>query len=194
MVRINLLPDTRKVKIKEKNNRQLAISGASVALVGSIGVIILLFVLLQAQNIQSALLSNAIKSKQQQITQDIPSAQAIATMQSHLDTLNTLYANQVKTSNFFSRVAATSNNDVSIGSINFDQSNAATISGTARTYTAASKFAAAMRASNVSLGSNASASNQPDFSNVVLNTLAGADGKVSFTITAVVGAGVIHGK
>jgi Tfp pilus assembly protein PilN len=194
MVHINLLPDARKEKLRDQNNRQLAISAATAAVIGSIGVIVLLIVITQAQSLQIRLLSDSITKKAQQITQDIPEAQAIATVQSHLDSLGTLYAGQVRVSKFFTVLESVSNNDVSISSVSLDAGNKLTVTGVARSYNSAAKLAEAMKASNVTLGENASASNQPDFSNVLLTTLSGEQGKVGLSITATVATGVTNGK
>ncbi len=193
-VHINLLPDARKDKLRDQNNRQLAISAATISVIGSVAVLVLLVVIIQAQNLQIRLLSNSISNKASQITQDIPEAQAIATTQVHLDSLGNLYANQVQMSKFFAVLGSVSNNDVSISSISLDATNKLTVSGVARSYNSASKLAEAMQASNVTLGENASPSNAPDFTNVLLNSLNGEAGKVNFTITANVATGVTRGK
>lgn len=194
MVHINLLPDARKDKLKDQNNRQLAISAATIAMIASAGALVLLVVITQAQALQIRLLSNSISSKQQQISQDIPDAQAIATVQTHLDSLGTLYASQVRVSRFFTVLSSVSNNDVSISSVSLDATNKLTVTGTARSYNSASKLAEAMQVSNVTLGDNASPSNQPDFTNVLLNALSGEQGKVGFSITSSVATGVTRGK
>lgn len=194
MVHINLLPDARKDKLRDQNNRQLAISAATAAVVASVGGLVLLIVIIQAQNLQIRLLSNSISNKAEQITQDIPDAQVVATTQRHLESLGGLYANQVKMSKFFTVLASVSNKDVSISSVSLDTANKLTVTGTARSYNSASKLAAAMEASNVTLGENASPSNQPDFTSVLLNALSGESGKVSFTITADVATGVTNGN
>jgi len=194
MVHINLLPDARKEKLRDQNNRQLAISAATIAVVGSVVVLVLLVAITQAQNLQIHLLTGSISNKQKQITQEIPEAQAIATVQRATDSLAPLYSQQVKMSNFFNVLASVSNNDISISSVTLDASNKLTVSGLARSYNAASKLAEAMQASNVTLGDNASPSNTPDFTNVLLNALNGDQGKSSFTITATVSTGVTHGN
>ncbi len=194
MVHINLLPDARKNKLHDQSNRQLAISAASIAVAASVGLLVLLVVITQAQNLQISLLTSSIAAKQQQITTDIPDAQSIATMQRATDSLGQLYNNQVRMSKFFTVLGAVSNNDVSISSVNLDAVNKLTVSGTARSYNSAAKLAEAMKASNVTFGTNASPSNQPDFTNVLLNALNGDQGKVSFTITASVATGVVHGN
>lgn len=194
MVHINLLPDARKDKLRDQNNRQLAISAATTAVIGSVAALVLLVLIIQAQNLQIRLLSNSISSKEAQITQDIPDAQAIATTQVHLDSLGGLYANQVQMSKFFVVLSLVSNNDVSVSSITLDAANKLTVGGMARSFNSASKLAEAMKASNITLGENASPSNAPDFTNVLLNSLTGEAGKVSFTITANVAPGVTRGK
>lgn len=194
MVHINLLPDARKEKLRDQSNRQLAISVATTAVVGSVIGVALLVVITQAQNLQIHLLGNAISAKQKQIAQEIPEAQAVATIQRASDSLGQLYAQQVKMSNFFVVLGSVSNNDVGINSVSLDASNKLTVSGTARSYNSASRLAEAMQASNVTLGDNASPANVPDFSNVLLNSLSGEQGKVSFTITANVATGVTRGN
>ncbi len=194
MVHINLLPDARKEKLHDQSNRQLAISAATTAVIASVAGIVLLVVITQAQNLQIRLLTNSIKDKQAQIQQDIPEAQAIATMQTHLDSLGTLYSQQVKMSKFFTVLGSVSNNDVSISSVSLDAANKMTVTGTSRSFNAASKLAEAMKASNTEIGENASPSNTPDFSNVLLASLSGSEGKASFTITATVATGVTRGN
>lgn len=194
MVHINLLPDARKDKLRDQGNRQLAISAATISVVASIGILVLLLVITQAQRLQISLLSSSISNKQKQITTDIPDAQAIATTQRATDSLGQLYGNQVKMSKFFTVLGLVSNNDVSISSVSLDATNKLTVSGTARSYNSAAKLAEAMKASNVTLGENAAPSNQPDFTNVLLSSLNGDQGKVSFTITANVATGVTHGN
>jgi len=194
MVQINLLPDARKEKLRDQSNRQLAISAATTAVLASIIGITLLLVINGAQTLQIRLLTNSINDKAKQITQDVPDAQAIATAQRATDSLATLYSSQVKMSNFFKVLGSVSNNDVSISSVSLDVVNKMTVTGVARSYNAASKLAEAMKASNVTLGQGASPSNTPDFSNVLLNSLSGDQGKVSFTITANVATGVTHGN
>lgn len=193
-VHINLLPDARKDKLRDQNNRQLAISVATTAVVGSVIALVLLVILTQAQRLQISLLTRSISSKQAQITQDIPNAQAIATTQTHMDSLANLYNQQVHVSKFFSTLNAVSNNDVSITSVNLDATNKLTVTGVARSYNAAAKLAEAMKVSNIEIGENASPSNQPDFSNVLLTALSGVQGKSSFTITATVATGVTNDK
>jgi len=194
MVHINLLPDARKDKLRDQSNRQLAISVATIAVAASVGAIILLIVITQAQALQIRLLSNSINSKQQQISQEIPEAQAVATIQRQLDSLGVLYGNQVRMSKFFTALGSVSNNDVSITSVSLDATNKLTVTGAARSYNSASKLAEAMQASNVTLGDNASPSNSPDFTNVLLSSLSGEQGKVGFSITATVAPGVTNGK
>ncbi len=194
MVHINLLPDARKEKLRDQNNRQLAISAATIAVVGSVVGLVLLVIITQAQNLQISLLSTAIANKSKQITTEVPDAQSIATTQRATDSLAQLHSNQVMISKFFTVLGSVSNNDVSISSVSLDATNKLTVSGTARSYNSAAKLAEAMKASNVTLGENASPSNQPDFSNVLLNSLNGDQGKVSFTITANVATGVTRGN
>lgn len=194
MVQINLLPDARKEKLRDQSNRQLAISAATTAIVASVVGVALLLVINGAQTVQIRLLTNSINDKAKKITEEVPDAQAVATTQRATDSLAILYSGQVKMSNFFKVLGSVSNNDVSIGSVSLDGANKMTVTGVARSYNAASKLAEAMKASNVTLGENASPSNTPDFTNVLLNSLNGDQGKVSFTITANVATGVTHGK
>lgn len=194
MIHINLLPDARKEKLRDQNNRQLAISAATIAVVGSVVGLVLLVVITQAQNLQISLLSSSISNKSKQIATEIPVAQSVATTQRATDSLSQLYGNQVMVSKFFEVLGSVSNNDVSVSSVTLDATNKLTVTGTARSYNSAAKLAEAMKASNVTLGKNASPSNQPDFTNVLLNALNGEQGKVSFTITANVATGVTRGN
>lgn len=194
MVQINLLPDARKEKLKDKNNRQLAVSVATVSVVSSAAVVVLLLLITQAQKLQINSLTASIKNTQKKITRDIPNAQTIATAQQHMDTLATLYAGQVKVSKFFDLLEKVTTDDIGITSITLDPTNKVTIAGSAKTYASASKFATVLEASNVTIGTNASPSNVPDFSHTFLPTLGGSQGKVSFSITTNLASGVTSGN
>lgn len=194
MVQINLLPDTRKEKLKDKNNRQLATSVATVSIVGSVAGLILLLVITQAQRFQISMLTSSINNTQNKIQSDIPNATVIATAQQHMDTLNTLYEGQVRVSKFLDLLEKVTTKDVGITSISLDPNNKLVISGSAVNYYAASKFAKALEESNITIGANASPSNTPNFSNTFLPTLGGSQGKVTFSITANLAPGVTNGK
>ena len=195
MVMINLLPDLRKAKLREQNTRQLAISVASATVIVSVAAIVVLVLVTQAQALQIRLLTNSISDKQAQIKREVPAAQDIATAQQHLASLAKLYGQRPSLSKFFTVLESVANSDIALNSVSLDATNKLTVNGQAKNYQAASRLAEAMQASNIEIGANASPSNTPDFSNVLLSGL-GSDqsGKVSFTITAQLATGVTRGN
>lgn len=186
---INLLPDLRQAKLKDRRRKQLA-SGISV-LVWSIcgGVVILLSIYTAGQKVAIGVLSNGIKDKESKL-QSISGLTDAMTAQEHLDSLNSLYNKRVYMTKFFDAYSQADPTDAVLNSLTVDQSNTLTVSGEAKTYAEVAKLDRALEASNVQVGQDAKPSNTPYFTNVTITNV-NADAKgVSYTITAMMGSGV----
>lgn len=188
-IMINLLPDLRQAKLKDRRRKQLA-SGISV-LVWSIcgGVVVLLSIYVAGQKVAINVLSNNIKDKENKL-QSISGLPDALTAQEHLASLSSLYGKRVYMTKFFAAYAQADPTNAVLNSLSVDQSNVLTVSGEAKTYADVAKLDRALAASNVSVGQDAKPSNEPYFSNVNITSV-NADAKgVSYTISAQMAAGV----
>lgn len=192
-VMINLLPDIRLAKQRERTRRQL-FTGVSLLICGvGIGVVVILFLTTASQKLIIATLSSNITAKTKTL-QDTPDLIDALTAQEHSAALPTLYSNRVYFTKFFAAYIQASPTDVQISSLSCDPLNAVAITGTAKSYASVAKLAKALAALNVSVGTGANTSNAPYFTNVVIQTVALSSGKVSFTINTTASTEVTHGN
>lgn len=192
-VQINLLPDLRQTKLKERARRRLAGVIMSVVVAGCAAVIVLGVGITQAQNLQIRNLTNQIKTDQAQLSAT-PNIQDMLTVQRNMNSLSMLYGQKVQLSKFFKLLSNIDPKDVVVNHVILDSTNTLDAQGQAKTFTSASKLAQAMMASGVTLGSNASASATPDFTNVTLSNLsADSVGHITFDIKANMSPGVTSG-
>lgn len=190
---INLLPDVRQAKLRERHRRQLA-TGVSItvwAICG--GMVVLLTLYVAGQKVVISSLSSSITSMENQL-QGVPNLTSALTAEEHVASLPTLYNQRVYLSKFFQAYTAASPTDVTVGSLTIDSQNNLTINGTADTYAAVAKLARALEDSNVTLGTGAAASNTPYFTNVTISSVGNGTGGVGFSMSAVMGSGVISGS
>jgi Tfp pilus assembly protein PilN len=196
---INLLPDMRQAKLRERRRRQL-VAGVSVmiwAVCGAIIVFMSLYVAAQKVIINNA--TNSINSEKKQLS-DVPNIIDAYTAEQHLASLPGLYSQRVYMTKFFDAYTQANPQDVTLNSMNVDQSNLLTVNGSGKSYAAVAKLARALEAANVKVGNGAQASNTPYFTNVhimnVQNSGAGTNSKsgVQFSIEATLQSGVTSGS
>ena len=193
-ITINLLPDLHQAKLKAKRYRQLAVGSSIVVCSASLGIVLVLFIAVQAQNVQMDRLKNSIQEKEA-IWVGTPNLQKILTTQQNLVFLPQLYKERAYMTKFLNLLGSVSPKDIALQSLDLDSANTLKVIGRSRNYAAATKFAKALEASNVTLGPGAGRDNLPNFSNINLGALATAtDGKVDFTLSASLSPGVIRGE
>lgn len=192
-VLVNLLPDTRQVKLRERHRRQLFTGVAVMIWIVCGGVIGLLVLYSTSQKLLIANLSNEIKAKQQQL-QDIEGLPEALTAQQHLASLPGLYSQRAYLTKFFTAYVEANPAQVSLSSLAIDTNNQMTVNGTASSYAAAAKLARALEAANVSVGKDAATNNEPYFTDVNIQSATRSNDKVTFTLIAMLGAGVISGN
>jgi len=188
---INLLPDLRQAKLRDKRRRQLA-SGVAVV-VWSIcgGLIVLLSVYWAGQKAVIAGYSKSITEKVSQLKQ-IPDITDALTAQEHLAALTSLYSQRVYISKFFSIYTAANPAEVALNTLTLDATNALKISGTSVSYASVAKLARALEQSNLTVGPDALVTNQPYFTNVAISGVsADSTGRISFTLDLAVGSGAV---
>lgn len=190
-VLLNLLPDLRQAKLRDKRRRQLA-SGVSVAIWSVCGGVILLMSIYWAG--QKAVIAGYSKSITEKVKelQDIPNITEALTAQQHLSALPGLYNKRVYISKFLDTYAAANPTGLALSSLTLDASNALRISGTAGSYASVAKLARALDQSNLTIGPDALVTNQPYFTNIVISGASSeSTGGVSFSIDLTVGSGAI---
>lgn len=192
-VLVNLLPDTRQAKLRERRRRQLFAGVAVVTWIICGGVIGLLVLYSTSQKLIIASLSNDIRVKKQQL-QDVAGLTDALTAQQHLASLPRLYSQRAYLTKFFAAYSEVNPAEVLLSSLAIDASNQLTVNGTAKSYAAAAKLARALEAANVTVGKNAAAGNQPYFTNVEIQSANRSNDQVSFTLNAMLATGVTSGK
>jgi Tfp pilus assembly protein PilN len=196
---INLLPDLRQAKLRERRRLQL-VAGVSVMIWVVCGAVIVLMSLYVAgQKVIINNLTNSINSEKRQLS-EVPNLIEAFTAEQHLASLPGLYSQRVFMTKFFDAYTQANPQDVTLNSMAVDQSNMLTVSGSGKNYAAVAKLARALEAANVKVGSGAKATNAPYFTNVqivtVRNSGAGANNKtgVQFSIEASLQSGVTSGS
>ena len=188
---INLLPDLRQAKLRERRRRQL-VSGISVLVWAvCIGVVALLSVILAGQEVAKNVLTSNIKDKESKL-QNISGLTDALTAQQHLDSLKGLYGKRVYMTKFFDAYQqADPANDV-LNSLQLDESNLLTISGVAKSYADVAKLDRALEASNVRVGLDAKSGNEPYFTDVTITNVSEDNQGVSYTMTATVASSAME--
>ncbi len=186
---INLLPDIRQAKLREKRRRQM-MSGTAVATWIVCGVIILGLSLTTAA--EKFLISKANTDAKKNIS-DLNNVTGLIdalTANQHLKSLPGLYSKRVYMTKFFKALSESDPADITLSSLTVDELNSLTVSGGARTYASVAKLARALAASNLQVGTAASPTNPPYFTDVNISEVTKSTQGVSFTIQATLEPGV----
>lgn len=190
---VNLLPDTRQAKLRERRRRQL-VGGVSV-LVWVIcgGVVALMSIYEVGQKVAIAALSNSINDNTTKL-KAVPDLLEALTAQQHSASLATLYGKRVYMTKFFQAYTEQNPGDVVLASLSIDNQNTLVATGTGKTYAAVAKLARTLEAANVKVGTNAAPGNTPYFTNVTLSGVTASSQGVAFTINATIDPGVTSGS
>ena len=190
-VLINLLPDLRQAKLRDKRRRQLA-SGVAVVIWSVCGgAILLLSIYWGTQKAIIAVKSNSITDKIKQI-REVPGLTEALTAQEHLAALPGLYSRRVYISKFLTAYEAANPANLVLNSLALDATNALKVSGTANNYSSVAKLARALEQSNLTVGPGALVNNQPYFTNVAISGVTtDSTSRVAFTIDLAVGTGAV---
>ncbi|HUC20262.1 MAG TPA: PilN domain-containing protein [Candidatus Polarisedimenticolaceae bacterium] len=191
--RINLAPEVYQTSQRNKRRRRMAtVSGIAVASVSG-GFVVLMLVLLGAQKIAIASLSNDIKKAQAEISQisDLPKA---ATAQEHLLSWQSLNQDKPRASKFFEVLQSFVPQGIAVTSVTISESSVLELHATAKNYSLATKFAKALGAANVEIGPNASPSAKPFFTDIQMTSATQDNGVVDFKISTQVASEVTSGN
>lgn len=190
MIQLNLLPDVKMEYIKAQRTRGLVLSSAVIIALGSIALLVLLFVVggLQKKHIND--LSKDIKADTAML-QKKPEINKILTVQNQLQSLTALHEQKPAVSNLFSYLNQVTPTQVDITNFNVDfTANTMSITGTADSLGAVNKYVDTLKFTKFSVvdGEDNSQS-KAAFNNVVLSSFgvgANSSGKnrtATYTVT-----------
>jgi hypothetical protein len=187
---INLLPDVRQAKIRERRRRQLA-SGVAVVIWIVCGTVVSLLTVYEVgqKAIISSLTSN-IASNEDKI-RAIPGLTDALTAEQSLSSLTSLYGQRVYMTKFLRAYMAADPSTTVLTSLTVDSQNNLTVVGYGPDYASIAKLARAMTDSNVTIGPNSAVANTPYFNNVSITSAAGGQAGIDFTINAVIDPGAL---
>lgn len=193
-VLINLLPDVRQARIRSERSKRTAASVTFLICGGVLVVVAILGVVVGGQRAVIGIMSSSIKIKHEKLVSQ-PNIQEAYNAQQHLAALPALYADRAYLSQFFEVLQQSMPNEIVISTLNVAEGNLIQVTGSARTYSSAAKFAKSLRLSGLEPTEGAAEAAEPRFTNVTLETASGKTGeRVSFTMTAQMSGEVIRGR
>jgi Tfp pilus assembly protein PilN len=185
---VNLLPDIRQAKLRERRRRQL-VSGVSVLVWIVCGGIVVVMVLVSTgQKLVIKTLTDDIKSNESKL-QGMADLPAALTAADHLAALPGLYDKRAYFTHFLEAFELADPTDVTISNMTLDPTKALAVTGEAKSFAAVAKLARAIAAYNVTVGPDAKPNNAPYFASVNIVTASQDATGVSFTMKAVVSGG-----
>lgn len=169
--KFNLAPEVYQTSQRNKRRRRSVTSIAIVVNVVAVGIVVLALVIIGGQKIAIAVLDGQIKTGQDKVKTyaDLPDA---VTAQQHLLSLGNLATQQVYFSRFFTVLQNVAPSGLAVNKATVGSANTLELTGTAPDYNTITKFAKALAAYNVTVGTNASPTQQPYFTNVSLGQVA----------------------
>lgn len=191
--RINLAPEVYQKHQRDKRNKRIATSAATATGVVVGGFLIVMLLILGAQKGAIALATNDIKAKQDEI-KNMTDLQDAVTAQYHLNSWSELSSKKVRMSRFFAILEEFQPQGVRVAQIELLNGTQLKINGETRSYALIDKMVKAFEAANVEIGPNASSTNSPLFSEVMVDSASEEDGKVSFELTTNVAEEVTSGN
>jgi Tfp pilus assembly protein PilN len=191
---INLLPDLRQAKLKERQRRQLA-TGVSIAIWVICGAVIgLMLVYAGGQKVIIASRNRNIADKETKLRAVDGLVDALSANQ-RLQSLPGLYDKRVYISKFFNAYAAATPTTVTIDALAIDSTNTLSVHGVAASYADVAKLSRSLAAYNVTVGPNANANNIPYFTGVTIKSVSmQAKAGIDFSINATLGSGATSGE
>lgn len=192
-MKINLAPEVYQSHQREKKLHRTATTIGTLVVVVAVGLVGVGVVILGGQKAALAVLNNNIKNSQAKVQTyaELPKA---ATSQQHSVTLGELYKQRIRFSRFFSVLQSIAPPGIGLTSISITADNTLQIGGTARSYDQVTKFTKALEAVNVTVGQNASPTQQPYFSDIQLTSVESDNSGVTFRISAQMSPEVVNGQ
>ena len=183
IAKINLAPEVYQNSQRDKRNRHLATTLGIIVSAAALVIVAIAGIVLGGQTVAITLLKQSIASDQAKI-QNYPELVKAVTAQEHLASWQQLNQQKVFLSRFFTVLQQVAPQGIALSNVTIDQSNNLQVTATASGYQLATKFVQALQASNTQIGTNASSTQQPYFTNVQLAAVSSTQaGQVGFQLT-----------
>jgi hypothetical protein len=189
-IRLNLLPDLRQQKLRDKQRRNTA-TVVAIAICSAVGALTLILGLYYgSQKLSINHVTSKINDKENQLKANTELPDALTASQS-LALISELSAKRDYYSKFLNATSTITPTAISFNSIKIDNTRGMVADGSSDSFATITKLAAALAAENVTLNVNTVDGGSPYFSNILITQVAkDQSGKVTFTITATLEAGV----
>jgi Tfp pilus assembly protein PilN len=187
---INLLPDLRQAKLRERRRRQLVTGLGFTVWIACGAIVVIMLVVSGGQKLSISNYTKSIAAKQAELRAVDGLVEALTANQ-HLASLPGLYDKRVYMTKFFEAYSQADPASITLSSLAVDNVGVLTVLGTAPSFAEVAKLARALEASNVTVGPGAAENNAPYFSNVSINSVDSGDrAGVSFSVSATLQSGV----
>ncbi len=183
-IQINLLPEARMAKLRNKSKKTRYIAVASVV-GGSVAAISVVLIMLQVFLVGTfAQGEDKIKNLNADISKSVTTEQVSATLQANLASFYTLNNSRTYASRIFSNLFKAVPENITITSVGIDSKDVISISGTTDSFADVSKFAAILELYNLDYLPQPDLERKAIFTDTLIVSVSkSTDGKVSFSIT-----------
>ena len=183
-IQINLLPEARMAKLRNKSKKTRYIAVASVV-GGSVAAISIVLIMLQVFLVGTfAQGEDKIKNLNADISKSSTTEQVSATLQANLASFYTLNNSRTYASRIFSNLFKAVPENITITSVGIDSKDVISVSGTTDSFADVSKFAAVLELYNLNYLPQADLERKAVFTDTLIVSVSkSTDGKVSFSIT-----------
>jgi len=183
-IQINLLPEARMAKLRNKSKKTRYIAIASVV-GGSVAAISIVLIMLQVFLVGTfAQGEDKIKNLNADISKSSTTEQVSATLQANLASFYTLNNSRTYASRIFSNLFKAVPENIVITSVGIDSKDVISISGTTNSFADVSKFAAVLELYNLNYLPQADLERKAVFTDTLIVSVSkSTDGQVSFSIT-----------
>lgn len=183
-IQINLLPEARMAKLRNKSKKTRYIAVASVV-GGSVAAVAVVLIMLQVFLVGTfAQGEDKIKNLNADISKSVTTEQVSATLQANLASFYTLNNSRTYASRIFSNLFKAVPENIVITSVGIDSKDVISISGTTDSFADVSKFAAILELYNLDYLPQPDLERKAIFTDTLIVSVSkSTDGKVSFSIT-----------
>lgn len=168
-IRINLLPEARLLRIKDRKKKQYYTLLAVIVIVGVLGILAVLLFFYGARLAQKANNQRAITNLKTDVAAKHDLELNAATLQEHLSSNTSLNDKRIYVSEIFNQLVKTLPPDVKLSSIRVDEDYNVTVQGTADSLKTVGQFAKALEDFNVNFANLPNTERKPFFLGVAID-------------------------
>lgn len=184
LVKINLLPEARLVKLRDKKRKQYYTLLAGIVIAGVIAILIALYIFYGLRTAQKNLNFSTINKQKSDVAAQKELELNASTLQEHLDSNTSLNSNRIYVSEIFNQLVKTLPDKVKLTSFSVDENYNCNIQGSAPDIKTVGTFAKALENFNVNFANIPEADRKPFFNSVSVDqvTKQSNEEKVNFSI------------